>query len=54
MSTLSNNFLFQNYETVNYLLKKDDIGKRKEFTFTLPGQDHAYGNASNTDRENAR
>jgi hypothetical protein len=37
MTTLSNNFLFQNYDTVNCLLKKDDIGKRKDFTFDLPG-----------------
>ena len=44
MSTLSNNFLFQNYDTTNCLLKKDDIGKRKEFTMRLPDESHAYGN----------
>ena len=36
MATLSNNYLFQTMNTNNLLLKKDDIGVRKESCYDLP------------------
>jgi hypothetical protein len=54
MTTLSTNYLFQKYETKNYLLKKDDIGKGKESCFDLPETDFAFGYTPKPDKENAK
>ena len=29
--------------STNYLLVKDDVGRAKPFTHTLPGKNHAFG-----------
>ena len=35
--------------STNYLLQKDDIGKAKPFTHTLPSIDHSFGLANKRD-----
>ena len=37
----------------NVLLQKDDIGKSKACTVSLPGKDHAYGKADTKDPHGA-
>ena len=37
--------------TYNHLLLKDDVGRAKPSTRTLPGRHHMYGKAEIRDRE---
>ena len=41
-------------DTNNCLLRKDDVGIRKESTFSLPKGSYAYGHPPRPDKENVK